>query len=532
MPFSDRDYVRGNHPPSCTCVDCCERRLKQLKKEVHSDYVSYCPKCGQKSLWHNVREQKYECLNLKCKFVGSGPKGVKTIDNSNKSAKNQNNRTVNTPIPNWLKALLLIFVLSFSGLVINTLVGSIIPFWILFGFSVIYSVEKWFSYFTRKHTWLGKLYRLILNLGILSLFGLLTWYGIKLFSHQFGQSALVEGILFVAEFSFFIWVWRVVAKNSWRWPSMKLTVFTLICLFLVFAFAGVQPMSSYKDTALNKIQDAFSNGNNNQPATTYSDNLTPTSLRTTAPIVTIAHTNVITTPSQTITTVQNIITGINSKTGVYKNYYLGLINSSEGVLGGDGCYDDKGDFIVLINNKDATDPTYAQLLNFLQNDKTDQYPYIYTNKILSSYYGTAESHIDLTRIQGIIDGTIQPQNPDVCGDFAERLHNEAEKAGIRCAYVSIDLSGYTDPAHLGIPSNSGHALDAFQTSDRGLVYIDATGWIATIQHPNRAVSTINLVVGQQYIPVSLFPEPGWQSSSISMGTVTNVEIFWDGRWNN
>ena len=336
----------------------------------------------------------------------------------------------------------------------------------------------------------------------------------------------------MGEFIFFIWIWRVVAKNSWRWPSMKLTGFTLICLFLVFAFAGVQPMSSYKDTTLSKIQDAFSNGNNNQPATTYSDNLTPTSLRTTAPVVTIAHTNVITTPSQTITTVQSIITGINSKTGVYKNYYLGLVNSSEGVLGGDGCYDDKGDFIVLINNKNATDPTYAQLVNFLQNDKTDQYPYIYTNKILSSYYGTAESHVDLTRIQGIIDGTIQAQNPDVCGDFAERLHNDAEQAGIRCAYVSIDLSGYTDPAHLGIPSDSGHALDAFQTTDRGLVYVDTTGWIATVPHPNRAVSTVNLVVGQQYIPVSLFPELGWQSSSISMGTVTNVEIFWDGRWNN
>jgi len=416
-------------------------------------------------------------------------------------------------------ALLLVFTFSIIGLVINVLVGNIIPFWILLGFSLIYSVEKWYGHETKKHKWLGKLYRLILNLGILSLVGLVIWSGTKLFSHHFVQSSLIGSILFLAEFAFFIWVWRVVSKNSWRWPSMKLTVFTLICLFLVFAFAGVQPMSSYKDTALNKIQDAFSNGNTNQPATTYSDNLTPTSLRTTAPVATIAHTNVITTPSQTITTLQSIITGINSKTGVYKNYYLGLVHS-QSVIAGDGCYDDSGDFIVLINNKNATDPTYSQLINFVQSDKTDQYPYILTNRIFSSYYGTAESHVDLINIQNIIDGIKEPSNPDVCADFAERLHNDAEMAGIRCAYVSIDLS------------TGSHALNAFQTTDRGLVYIDDTG-PSQQPHSVRAVKTVNqIVVGQPYIPVALFPEAGWSQVYQSVGTVTNLQVTWDGTWNN
>jgi hypothetical protein len=439
-----------------------------------------------------------------------------------------------TPIPNWLRALLLIFSLSLVGLVINILIRSFIPFWLSFGFSFIFSSEKWFKYETKKHKWLGKLYRLILNVGILSLFGLLIWSGIRLFSHQFVQNALMGSILFVVEFVLFIWIWRVVSKNSWRWPSMKLTIFTLICLFIVFSFAGVQPLTGYKDTILNKMKSILAD---NQSVVTYPNNVTSTPMNTITSIAattvtTITHANVVTTSSQTVATVQTLAKGINSKTGVYNNFFLGLVNSSEGVLGGDGCYDDRGDFIVLINKKNATDPTYAQLVNFLQSDKTDQYPYIYTNKVLASYYGTAESHVDLTRIQSIIDGTIQPQNPDVCGDFAERLHNEAEKAGIRCAYVSIDLSGYPDPSHLGIPSNSGHALDAFQTTDRGLVYVDVTGWIATAPHPNRAVSTVNLVVGQQYVPVSLFPEAGWQSASNSMGTVTNMEIFWDGRWNN
>ena len=27
LPLSDRDYVRGNHPAACTCVECSQRRM-------------------------------------------------------------------------------------------------------------------------------------------------------------------------------------------------------------------------------------------------------------------------------------------------------------------------------------------------------------------------------------------------------------------------------------------------------------------------------------------------------------------------
>ena len=156
-------------------------------------------------------------------------------------------------IRNWLLALLLVFVLSTIGWGISIFAGSFVPLWLLFGFSVIYSVEKWFSYITRKHKIIGKLYRLFLNLSILSLFGLIIWSGIKLFSQQFVHSSLVGSLVFVAELVFFIWMCRVVSKNSWRWPSMKLTVFSLLCLFIVFAFAGVQPVSTYKDNLVDDL---------------------------------------------------------------------------------------------------------------------------------------------------------------------------------------------------------------------------------------------------------------------------------------
>ena len=157
-------------------------------------------------------------------------------------------------ISNWLLGLILIFSLAIIGLVISIVVGSIIPFWLLLGFSSVFAVEKWYYYQTRRHKVIGISYRLLLNLGILSLFGLIIWTGAKLFSKQFVDSPLVGSLIFLAEFVFFVWMWRVVDKNSWRWPSMKLTVFSLVCLFLVFSFAGVQPIASYKDAAVQWTQ--------------------------------------------------------------------------------------------------------------------------------------------------------------------------------------------------------------------------------------------------------------------------------------
>jgi len=174
------------------------------------------------------------------------------IPNEKKTDKSSIKKTANYRIENWLIALLFIFALSVIGIGISIFIGSSIPFWILFGFSIIYSIEKWFYYFTRKHKSIGKLYRLLLNLSILSLLGLIIRTGIQLFSQQFVQSSLFGSLIFLAEFIFFIWMWKIVSKNSWRWPSMKLTVFSLICLFVIFAFAGVQPMAGFKDDVINK----------------------------------------------------------------------------------------------------------------------------------------------------------------------------------------------------------------------------------------------------------------------------------------
>jgi len=88
-----------------------------------------------------------------------------------------------------------------------------------------------------------------------------------------------------------------------------------------------------------------------------------------------------------------------------------------------------GQPIILDENPDATDPTWAQLEAFLEDDTTDEIPYV-----LSSF---------------------------ICGDFAEALHNNAEAAGYKAAYVSVRLN-----------QEPGHALSAFNV-DGTTVFIDA-----------------------------------------------------------
>jgi len=92
--------------------------------------------------------------------------------------------------------------------------------------------------------------------------------------------------------------------------------------------------------------------------------------------------------------------------------------------------------VVLQNNPDAIDPTWDQVVAFLKADRTDEMEYV--------------------------------ADDFMCGSFAQDVHNNAEKAGIRAAFVGIDLAGET----------IGHAVNAFNTTDRGLVYTDSTGQTA------------------------------------------------------
>ena len=95
---------------------------------------------------------------------------------------------------------------------------------------------------------------------------------------------------------------------------------------------------------------------------------------------------------------------------------------------------DAGDVgnVHLVTNPGAKNPTWQQLKDFIHQDKTDEDTY---NAVV---------------------------NP--CGAFAETIYNNAEANGIRAAFVAIDLKN----------STMGHACNAFETTDMGMVYVDCT----------------------------------------------------------
>jgi hypothetical protein len=134
----------------------------------------------------------------------------------------------------------------------------------------------------------------------------------------------------------------------------------------------------------------------------------------------------------------------------------------------------------IVNRETASNPTWARLLDFLLMDETDEHAYM----------------------PGIY----------MCGDFARDVHNNAERAGIRAAYVAVELPG------------AYHSLNAFKTTDRGLVFIDCTG--ISQSGPSNCDKTVTVKLGKSYIPRSLFPESGWSATWGNMGTVRDVEIYW------
>ena len=148
------------------------------------------------------------------------------------------------------------------------------------------------------------------------------------------------------------------------------------------------------------------------------------------------------------------------------------------IAGGDG------NLIYIVNNLEARDPSWSELLDFLREDPTDKQVYV-------------------------PDG----YQSFVCADFAEMLHNNAEIAGWRAAYVVLDLEG------------EDHTLNAFQTTDRGLVFIDSTASLSA-SRPFSMDALARIKEGQMYKTESLFPQKGWSSFS-SIDIVLSIDrIQW------
>lgn len=142
-----------------------------------------------------------------------------------------------------------------------------------------------------------------------------------------------------------------------------------------------------------------------------------------------------------------------------------------------------GHRITLANNVSARDPSYEELKTFLKADQTDQILYNY-----SSF---------------------------VCIDYAETVHNNAEKAGIKAGLVTINFNEIND----------GHACNVFNTTDNGLVFVDCTGYREN--YYGNCDTIVTMRIGEKYDVKGLFGSEKYYSDYNNGDlTVKNYEIYW------
>ena len=118
------------------------------------------------------------------------------------------------------------------------------------------------------------------------------------------------------------------------------------------------------------------------------------------------------------------------------------------------------------------DPSYNEMLRFLEDDDTDKAEYI--------------------------------QGDYECIEFTTDLCNSAEEQGIRCAYVSVRF-----------PEGRGHAIVAFNTIDRGLIYVEP-------QYDD----LVDIVIGKPFYKCVIPKEGVTYTKPSNDDTILEVLIAW------
>jgi len=115
---------------------------------------------------------------------------------------------------------------------------------------------------------------------------------------------------------------------------------------------------------------------------------------------------------------------------------------------------------------DLRNPTYSETKEFIKQDLTDHNSYI--------------------------------ENEYTCSDFAADVNNNAERQGLRCALVELKY-----------PGEMGHAVVAFNTVDKGLIFIEP-------QYDKEV--TVN--IGESYSKINRFKNPGFND------TIVRYLVIW------
>jgi len=135
--------------------------------------------------------------------------------------------------------------------------------------------------------------------------------------------------------------------------------------------------------------------------------------------------------------------------------------------------------MYIHNSPDARNVTHSELMDFLLQDKTDQL--IYDDSVF------------------------------VCIDFAVAVHDNAERQNISAGVVTGNIGGTL------------HALNVFNTTDRGLVYIDCTGGRADAPvHNYDKIAHVEWLYRVEPV-VDIAP---YHYLNDKNDTVSNVHLYW------
>ena len=102
-----------------------------------------------------------------------------------------------------------------------------------------------------------KIRKLFLNLLVITGLALLLWTGYLLFTHQTDTTLGI--VTFLLEVGFLIWIISVLRSPKYRRikPSFKLVFLPLLGITVVCAFAGLEPLATYKDNCLYSVTEFF-----------------------------------------------------------------------------------------------------------------------------------------------------------------------------------------------------------------------------------------------------------------------------------
>jgi len=108
-----------------------------------------------------------------------------------------------------------------------------------------------------------KIIKTLFCITAIAIFIFLIWSAFFVFQRKahpiWGLNPIVGAVAILLGILVLILNIRVLRSHPYRWtaPSFKLVLATLVVIFLVCAFAGVEPLSGYKDDAISGVHNAF-----------------------------------------------------------------------------------------------------------------------------------------------------------------------------------------------------------------------------------------------------------------------------------